>query len=100
MASVRSRLPSTRTCPPVTVLPPVPALHCVLVQPLGRLVPSNSAPMLGARMTSPPLVFDTYVLVPVAPAVKSATVSSVAAGNGKVKLAGALARAGQVVALV
>ena len=72
--SDRIQAPSTVTCPPATAL--VPPDQVPVDQPLGRFVPENSAPTVGARMTSPPLVSETYVELPVVPALKSATVVS------------------------
>ena len=58
------RPPSTLTFPPETVEPPAaPSLHSTLVQPAGSVVPENSFPSVGARITSPSVVIDTYVFV-------------------------------------
>ena len=74
VALVRAQAPSTVTLPPPTDA--VPPVHEPLAQPTGRLEPENSAPTVGARMTSPFPVSETYVEPPVVPAPKSATVVS------------------------
>ena len=55
---VASSALSTTACPPPTLTLP-PPVHGVLDQPLGRLVPLNSAPTVGAKMTSPFPVWET-----------------------------------------
>jgi hypothetical protein len=62
--------------PPEIVVPP-PVAHGVEDQPVGTVVPENSAPTVGLRMTSPSEVAETYVLAPVVPAPKSVVVVSV-----------------------
>jgi hypothetical protein len=59
-ALVAARASSTTMTPLATVEPPGnPLLQRVLDQPLGRLLPENSAPTVGARMTSPSAAWPT-----------------------------------------
>ncbi len=52
-ASVRTKSSSSTTLPELTTAGG-PAFQSLAVQPAGRLLPPNSAPTVGARMTSPP----------------------------------------------
>src|SRR4051812_41397507 len=72
-----ARAPSTLIEPPATVEPPgAEFAHSVDDQPLGRFVPENSEPTVGARVTSPPVESAMYVSVPGVPAPNSAAVES------------------------
>src|ERR1700730_15226391 len=75
-ALVPMRAPSEMSEPPATLeLPPVP--YGELNHPDGSAVPENSAPTVGARVTSPSAVWEMYVFTSGVPALKSATVVSV-----------------------
>src|SRR5689334_20554983 len=58
---VPTRAPSTRRTPLPTVTVPAGS-HLPKIHPGGRLEPENSWPTVGARITSPLPVSDTYVL--------------------------------------
>ena len=62
-----------------------PVAHRALDQPAGKAVPENSAPAVGASITSPLLVWETYVLALVVPALKSVVVVSVTVKGPVVK---------------
>ena len=73
---------------------------CPSLQPAGRLLPPNSAPTVGARMTSPPPCRPDVGRCSGVPAPKSATVVSVRRRlPGVVNVAGAPARSARSAAL-
>src|SRR5262245_46384331 len=68
-------VPSAVSVPPAMVATP-PVLHGVLVQPVGSVVPENSLPVIGARLTSPSPVCVMNVLPLVVPVPKSDALES------------------------
>ena len=83
------------TRPPATVAEP-PAFHGATDQPDGNVVPENSAPVSGARITSPSLVSAATAPAP-DPARKCALVVSTNVLLAITKLKGADAALGCVV---
>src|SRR6266568_6074420 len=75
-ASVPALAPSSVSRPPATLALPFGGNHSVADIPAGRASPENSAPKVGARITSPSAVSATYAPASTAPALKSALVVS------------------------
>ena len=82
-----TRAPSTRSTPSSMMEYPS-GLHGTSTQPAGSDGPVNSAPEVGARITSPSAVCATYVLADV-PAAKSVEAVSRSVGPGTVKVGAA-----------
>src|SRR5438874_13773720 len=80
---VATRAPLTVSRPPPTTAEPPPC-HSAAFHIEGIVVPEHSVPRVGARITSPSIDSDTYVLVNV-PALKSADVVSCTIGCGMSK---------------